>query len=86
MTLPPVPAGRVPGPRASGPAPAVPRIITSAERLRRLLALVPAAVAALQLVRLVRGDPRPASIALWGVVLYATTATGLAVVFAMLAP
>ena len=51
-----------------------------------MLALVPAAVAALQLVRLVRGDPRPASIALWGVVLYATTVTGLAVVFATLAP
>jgi 1,4-dihydroxy-2-naphthoate octaprenyltransferase len=49
------------------------------------LALAPAAVAAFQLVRLVRGDPRPASIALWGVALYATTATGLAVVFAALA-
>jgi 1,4-dihydroxy-2-naphthoate octaprenyltransferase len=57
-----------------------------AEAGPRLLALVPAAVAALQLVRLVRGDPRPASIALWGVVLYATTVTGLAVVFATLAP
>ncbi|HEY6235809.1 MAG TPA: prenyltransferase [Candidatus Elarobacter sp.] len=52
----------------------------------RLLALVPAAFAAFQLVRLVRGDPRPASIALWGVALYATTVTGLAVVFATLAP
>jgi 1,4-dihydroxy-2-naphthoate octaprenyltransferase len=52
----------------------------------RLLALAPAALAAFQLVRLVRGDPRPASIALWGVALYATTATGLAVVFATLVP
>jgi 1,4-dihydroxy-2-naphthoate polyprenyltransferase len=49
------------------------------------LALAPAAVAAFQLLRLIRGDPRPASIALWGVVLYATTVTGLAVVFATLA-
>jgi hypothetical protein len=37
-------------------------------------------------VRLVRGDPRPASIALWGVALYATTVSGLTVVFATLAP
>jgi 1,4-dihydroxy-2-naphthoate octaprenyltransferase len=51
----------------------------------RLLALVPATVAAVGLVRLVRGDPRPASIALWGVALYAATVTGLAVVYATLA-
>ncbi|HWT05561.1 MAG TPA: prenyltransferase, partial [Xanthomonadales bacterium] len=52
----------------------------------RLLALAPAAVAAIQLLRLVRGDPRPASIALWGVALYATTVTGLAIVYAALPP
>ena len=57
-----------------------------AEAGPRLLALAPAAFAALQLVRLTRGDPRPASIALWGVVLYAATATGLAVAFATLGP
>ncbi len=51
-----------------------------------LFALVPAVVAAIQLVRLVRGDPRPASIARWGVALYATTVTGLAIVYATLAP
>jgi 1,4-dihydroxy-2-naphthoate polyprenyltransferase len=49
-----------------------------------LLALVPVAVAAIGLVRLVRGDPRPASIALWGVAFYATMVTGLAVVYATL--
>jgi 1,4-dihydroxy-2-naphthoate octaprenyltransferase len=48
----------------------------------RLLALGPCALAALALLRLVRGDPRPASVALWGVALYATTVTGLAVVYA----
>ncbi|MDQ6942960.1 MAG: hypothetical protein M3169_10680, partial [Candidatus Eremiobacteraeota bacterium] len=51
-----------------------------------LVALAPAGGAASQLIRLARGDPRPASIALWGVALYATTVTGLAVVFATLAP
>jgi hypothetical protein len=51
-----------------------------------LVALTPAAVAAAGLIRLVRGDPRPASIALWGVGLYATTVTGLAVVYATLVP
>jgi 1,4-dihydroxy-2-naphthoate polyprenyltransferase len=49
-----------------------------------LLALAPAAVATVGLVRLVRGDPRPASIAQWGVGLYATTVTGLAAVYATL--
>jgi 1,4-dihydroxy-2-naphthoate polyprenyltransferase len=49
-----------------------------------LLALAPAAAAALQLLRLVRGDPRPASIARWGVALYATTVTGLAFIYATL--
>ena len=50
------------------------------------LALAPAAVAALRLVLLLRRDPRPASVAFWGVALYAATATGLAVVFAALPP
>lgn len=49
-----------------------------------LLALVPAAVAAVGLLRLVRGGRHPASIAGWGVALYASTATGLAVVYAAL--
>jgi len=52
----------------------------------RLIALAPAAAATIQLVRLVRGDPRPASIAFWGVTLYATLVTGLVVIFATLAP
>jgi 1,4-dihydroxy-2-naphthoate octaprenyltransferase len=51
-----------------------------------LLALAPAAAATVQLVRLVRGDPRPASIAFWGVALYATTVTGLGIVYATLRP
>jgi 1,4-dihydroxy-2-naphthoate octaprenyltransferase len=50
-----------------------------------VLALTPAAVAAFQLVRLVGRGRRPASIAFWGVMLYATTVSGLAVVFAALA-
>jgi 1,4-dihydroxy-2-naphthoate octaprenyltransferase len=49
-----------------------------------LLALAPAAAALLQLLRLVRGDPRPASVARWGVALYATTVTGLGIVYATL--
>lgn len=49
------------------------------------LALVPAAVCAFQLVRLALGDPRPASFALWGVALYATTVTGLAAFYALAA-
>ena len=51
-----------------------------------LIALAPAAAATIQLVRLLRGDPRPASIAFWGVAVYATTVTGLAIVFAALLP
>jgi 1,4-dihydroxy-2-naphthoate octaprenyltransferase len=50
------------------------------------LALAPATFAALRLVLLLRRDPRPASVAFWGVALYATTVTGLAVVFAASAP
>jgi 1,4-dihydroxy-2-naphthoate polyprenyltransferase len=46
-------------------------------------ALVPSLVAAAQLVRLANGDPRPGSIAFWGVALYATTVTGLAIVYAL---
>jgi 1,4-dihydroxy-2-naphthoate octaprenyltransferase len=50
-----------------------------------VLTLVPAAVCAAVLVRLGGGDPRPASIAFWGVALYATTVTGLAAFYALLA-
>jgi 1,4-dihydroxy-2-naphthoate octaprenyltransferase len=50
------------------------------------LALAPAAFVALRLALLLRRDPRPASVALLGVALYATTVTGLAVVFAALPP
>ena len=57
-----------------------------AEARLSLLALAPATAAAVQLVRLVRTDPRPASVAFWGVALYATMVTGLAIVFATLAP
>ena len=49
-------------------------------------ALLPAAAAAVQLARLTNGDPRPASIAFWGVALYATTVSGLAVGYALLSP
>jgi 1,4-dihydroxy-2-naphthoate octaprenyltransferase len=47
------------------------------------LALAPAVLAAALLVRLATGDPRPGSIAFWGVALYATIVTGLAVVYAL---
>jgi 1,4-dihydroxy-2-naphthoate polyprenyltransferase len=47
------------------------------------LALAPSVVCAAQLVRLANGDPRPASIAFWGVALYATTVTGLAIAYAL---
>jgi 1,4-dihydroxy-2-naphthoate octaprenyltransferase len=49
------------------------------------LALAPAAVCAFALVRYATGDPRPASMAFWGITLYATTVTGLAAVYALLA-
>jgi 1,4-dihydroxy-2-naphthoate octaprenyltransferase len=49
------------------------------------LALVPAAVAALKLTLLLNRDARPGSIAFWGVALYATLVTGLAVVYALAA-
>jgi 1,4-dihydroxy-2-naphthoate octaprenyltransferase len=48
-----------------------------------LLALVPAAVAALELIRRAYGDPRPGSMAFWGIGFYATTVTGLAIVYAV---
>ncbi|HEV3087861.1 MAG TPA: prenyltransferase [Candidatus Elarobacter sp.] len=51
-----------------------------------LAAIVPAAAAALVLVWHVVRDPRPASMAFWGVALYATTVTGLAIVYATPAP
>ena len=50
-----------------------------------ILALAPAAVCAFALVRHATGDPRPASMAFWGIALYATTVTGLAAVYALLA-
>jgi 1,4-dihydroxy-2-naphthoate octaprenyltransferase len=65
---------------------AVARAVTHAYRVDpgpALFALVPAAVAALQLVLVVRRDPRPATIALWGVALYATVAGGLAAFYAL---
>ena len=51
-----------------------------------MLALVPAALATLALIGIVRRDPRPGSTAFWGVILYATTVTGLAAFFALSAP
>ena len=50
-----------------------------------LLALAPAALAAFQLVRRARGDPRPATMAFWGVGFYAALVTGLAALYALLA-
>jgi 1,4-dihydroxy-2-naphthoate octaprenyltransferase len=49
------------------------------------LALVPAAGAALKLVLLLNRGARPGPIAFWGVALYATLVTGLAVVYALAA-
>jgi 1,4-dihydroxy-2-naphthoate polyprenyltransferase len=46
------------------------------------LALAPAAVCGIQLIRFANNDARPASMAFWGVALYATTVSGLAVVYA----
>jgi hypothetical protein len=46
--------------------------------------VLPAGFAAFRLVRLCSGDPRPASIAFWGVALYSLTVTGLVVVYAVL--
>jgi 1,4-dihydroxy-2-naphthoate polyprenyltransferase len=46
------------------------------------LALVPAVVCGGALIRLATRDPRPASMAFWGVALYATTAAGLAAAYA----
>jgi 1,4-dihydroxy-2-naphthoate polyprenyltransferase len=48
-----------------------------------MLALVPAAVATVALIGIVRRDPRPGSTAFWGVTLYATTVTGLAAFYAL---
>jgi 1,4-dihydroxy-2-naphthoate octaprenyltransferase len=50
-----------------------------------ILALVPAAAAAFGLIRRASGDPRPASMAFWGVAFYATLVTGLAALYALLA-
>ena len=49
-----------------------------------LFALVPSAIAAVRLVLVVLRDPRPGTIALWGVMLYATVAGGLAVFYALI--
>lgn len=46
-------------------------------------ALAPSVACASRLVRLTYGDPRPGPIALWGVALYATTVTGLAIVYGL---
>jgi hypothetical protein len=46
------------------------------------LTLVPAAVCGAALIRLALRDPRPASVAFWGVALYATTVLGLAAAYA----
>jgi 1,4-dihydroxy-2-naphthoate octaprenyltransferase len=48
------------------------------------LALAPAAASAYRLVRVANGDPRPSSMAFWGVTLFATTVTGLALLYATL--
>jgi 1,4-dihydroxy-2-naphthoate octaprenyltransferase len=50
-----------------------------------ILTLAPAAAAAFQLIRRSSGDPRPASMAFWGVIYYATLVTGLAALYALLA-
>jgi 1,4-dihydroxy-2-naphthoate octaprenyltransferase len=50
-----------------------------------VLALAPAGAAALVLARAALTDPRPATIAFWGVALYATTAAGLAGAYALAA-
>jgi 1,4-dihydroxy-2-naphthoate octaprenyltransferase len=49
------------------------------------LALAPAVVCAAALIRLALRDPRPASMAFWGVALYATIAAGLAAAYAVAA-
>jgi 1,4-dihydroxy-2-naphthoate octaprenyltransferase len=46
-----------------------------------IVALAPATLATIQLARLAAGDVRPAGNAFWGVALYATTVTGLAIVY-----
>jgi 1,4-dihydroxy-2-naphthoate octaprenyltransferase len=50
-----------------------------------ILTLAPVAAAAFQLIRRSSGDPRPASMAFWGVIYYATLITGLAALYALLA-
>lgn len=50
-----------------------------------ILVILPALVAGFELVRLTRGDRRPASLAFWGVALYAATATGLALSYGLAA-
>jgi 1,4-dihydroxy-2-naphthoate octaprenyltransferase len=50
-----------------------------------LLVLAPPAAAAYRLIRYARGDPRPASMALWGVLFYAALVTALAAFYALLA-
>jgi 1,4-dihydroxy-2-naphthoate octaprenyltransferase len=49
------------------------------------LALIPAAIATIALLRLSLRDPRPASMAFWGVALYATVTGGLAAAYGVAA-
>jgi len=49
------------------------------------LALLPAAVATIALLWLSLRDPRPASMAFWGVALYATVTGGLAAAYGLAA-
>jgi 1,4-dihydroxy-2-naphthoate octaprenyltransferase len=46
------------------------------------ITVVAALVAGVMLILRVRGDPRPASLAFWGVALYSTTVTALAIAYA----
>jgi 1,4-dihydroxy-2-naphthoate octaprenyltransferase len=50
-----------------------------------VLALLPAAGAAFAVLRLIARDPRPASLAFWGIVLYATVTGGLAAAYGLAA-
>jgi 1,4-dihydroxy-2-naphthoate octaprenyltransferase len=51
-----------------------------------MLALVPGIVATVALIGPVRRNPRPGSVAFWGVATYAATVTGLAAFYALGAP
>ena len=65
-------------------------LVAAAQALRTdgaagVLLLLPALAAGFELLRATRRDPRPGSLAFWGVALYATTVTGLAASFALAA-